>query len=333
MADMWRRLDALELLVEEITSIQADGNNDDLSLSIRNAIERGWFISFKDALKDTKKKKELVIDKICSKHYGDFLNSVKELIMMRLSAIELQTVVKEINNEFHTTGSDLITILLELEKYQKDILKTKKMIESVKICRELSIYMCVANSQIDENEHYAAMHTIQILLKEMKNITIKPMANKLSIWLPKAIDSLLLSAKQEAETFLAFSINSAVAVGETILRRRATALLNSNIPSDKGIKTKASRYFSPPNIRSDESYNQSEEAVDILLDAGNDTLGTSLSLQYTENFGENIFRLEQWFQGNDLSDVIPSNYLTSPTSRGIILTDSISTELGIYINI
>lgn len=132
---------------------------------------------------------------------------VKELIMMRLSAIELKAVVKEINNEFHTTGSDLITILLELEKYQKDILKTKNIIESIRVCRELSIYMCVANDQIDNNEHYAAMYTIQTLLKEVQSVTIQPMAKKLSMWLPKAISSLLLSAKQEAETFLAFSIN------------------------------------------------------------------------------------------------------------------------------
>eukprot|EP00596_Hydrurales_sp_CCMP1899_P008498 CAMPEP_0119053484 /NCGR_PEP_ID=MMETSP1177-20130426/74460_1 /TAXON_ID=2985 /ORGANISM="Ochromonas sp, Strain CCMP1899" /LENGTH=677 /DNA_ID=CAMNT_0007033453 /DNA_START=772 /DNA_END=2802 /DNA_ORIENTATION=- len=151
------------------------------------------------------------------------------------------------------------------------------------------------------------------------------MANKLSIWLPKAIDSLLLSAKQEAETFLAFSINSALAVGETLLRRRAAALLYTEL--DKGIKTKAS-LFSPPKIRSDASFNQSEEAVDLLMNAGNNpVLGTSLSLQYTEKFG-NIFGLEQWFQENDLRDVIPSGYLSSPTSRGAILTDSISTELG-----
>jgi hypothetical protein len=39
MADMWRRMDALELLVDEITSIQTDGNNENSSLSIRNALE------------------------------------------------------------------------------------------------------------------------------------------------------------------------------------------------------------------------------------------------------------------------------------------------------
>lgn len=39
IGDQWRRLDALELLVGEIQSIQIDENNDNLSLSIRNALE------------------------------------------------------------------------------------------------------------------------------------------------------------------------------------------------------------------------------------------------------------------------------------------------------
>jgi hypothetical protein len=56
----------------------------------------------------------------------------------------------------------------------------------------------------------------------------------------------------------------------------------------------------------------------------------SLSVQYTEKFGENIFRLEKWFQENDVIDIIPRNYMSLPTPHGILLTDSISTELGVY---
>jgi hypothetical protein len=54
-----------------------------------------------------------------------------------------------------------------------------------------------------------------------------------------------------------------------IYRRAVEAIthLYIHIPSDKGIKTKAS-LFSPPKIRSDASFNQSEEAVDLLMNAG-----------------------------------------------------------------
>lgn len=127
---------------------------------------------------------------------------------MRSSAVELKTVVKEMSDEFHSTGSDLITILLELEKYQKDVEKTKKVAESLHVCKEVSMFMCMASDQIAAGEHYAAMHTIQILQNEMRDsVAIKPLIKKLEVWLPATIDKLLAGAKVEAETFLAFSLN------------------------------------------------------------------------------------------------------------------------------
>lgn len=127
---------------------------------------------------------------------------------MRSSAAELKTVVKEMSEEFHSTGNDLITVLLELEKSQKDVEKTKKVAESLRVCKEVSTFMCLAVDQIESGQQYAAMHTIQILQNELKdNISVKPLVAKLESWLPVVIDRLLEGAKREAETFLAFSLN------------------------------------------------------------------------------------------------------------------------------
>lgn len=127
---------------------------------------------------------------------------------MRSSAAELKTVVKEMSEEFHSTGNDLITILLELEKSQKDVEKTKKVAESLRVCKEVSTFMCLAVEQIEAGQQYAAMHTIQILQNELKDsISVKPLVAKLESWLPAVIDRLLEGSKREAETFLAFSLN------------------------------------------------------------------------------------------------------------------------------
>ena len=127
---------------------------------------------------------------------------------MRSSAVELKTVVKEMSEEFHATGNDLITVLLELEKYQKDVEKTKRVTESLRVCKEVSMFMCLAVKQIEADQHYAALHTIQILQNEVADsIAIKPLVKKLEAWLPAVIDRLLVGAKREAEVFLAFSLN------------------------------------------------------------------------------------------------------------------------------
>ena len=126
---------------------------------------------------------------------------------MRSSAAELKTVVKEMSEEFHSTGNDLITILLELEKSQKDVEKTKRVAESLRVCKEVSTFMCLAVEQIESGQQYAAMHTIQILQNELKDISVKPLVAKLETWLPVVIDRLLEGCKKEAETFLAYSLN------------------------------------------------------------------------------------------------------------------------------
>jgi hypothetical protein len=127
---------------------------------------------------------------------------------MRSSAVELKTVVKEMSEEFHTTGNDLITVLLELEKYQKDVEKTKRVSESLRVCKEVSMFMCLAVKQIETDQHYAALHTIQIIKNELaESIAIEPLITKLQAWLPGFIDKLLVGAKREAETFLALSLN------------------------------------------------------------------------------------------------------------------------------
>lgn len=54
---------------------------------------------------------------------------------------------------------------------------------------------------------------------------------------------------------------------------------------------------------------------------------TSSSMQYVEAFGD-IFRLQDWLRQGDLGDIIPSNFILPPSSRGVLMTDSISTQLG-----
>jgi hypothetical protein len=56
---------------------------------------------------------------------------------------------------------------------------------------------------------------------------------------------------------------SAVTVGETILRRRAIALLDRHTPLDKGFRNEPGRYFGPPKGQAEESNNQNEEVVKI----------------------------------------------------------------------
>ena len=278
---------------------------------------------------------------------------------MRSSAVELKTVVKEMSEEFHATGNDLITVLLELEKYQKDVEKTKKVAESLRVCKEVSMFMCLAVKQIEADQHYAALHTIQILMNEAADsIAIKPLVNKLESWLPAVIDRLLVGAKRDAEVFLAFSLNSAVTVGETILRRKAASLMSRHSVKGTEDSSRNRSTADSPFVALSKLHRREQR----LKDGGNtggsggkrgggkggegeggdeggekegegegegdiDGSGTALSMQYVETHND-LFRIGAWMGQGDLINIIPVNFLYLPTPRGAIMTDTISTELG-----
>eukprot|EP01031_Cornospumella_fuschlensis_P040816 gene40816-49781_t len=107
VGDQRRKKEAMELLVSEI----AKGDEENVTSSLRTAIERGWLGSFSDCLQEAKKKKDAEIDRICSRHYSDFLNSVNEMLKMQDSVKELKAEMAEVHESFHSTGGDLLGVL------------------------------------------------------------------------------------------------------------------------------------------------------------------------------------------------------------------------------
>ena len=75
-----RRKEAMDALISDI--IHNDDEN--ISISIREAFERGLSFKFGDCLRDANKRKEAEIDRICSRHYSDFLMSVRVSINLSI---------------------------------------------------------------------------------------------------------------------------------------------------------------------------------------------------------------------------------------------------------
>jgi hypothetical protein len=79
-----RKREAMEALVEEISHSEEES----LAPSIRSGLERGWGHELIEILQQSQSKREKEIDKICSRHYGDFLDAVQELLTLYAQQIE-----------------------------------------------------------------------------------------------------------------------------------------------------------------------------------------------------------------------------------------------------
>jgi len=207
----------MDLLVAEISK----GEEQNISSSIRIAIERGWLNSFMDSLTDAKRRKETEIDRICSRHYGDFLTSVSEMLKLRSEAKHLTSLVTGVHRKFKTTGGDLVTVVDDLNVIQTERENASKLLECTMQCKKISTLMLQTKNQIESDDHYNAMRTIESIQIEAKQMKVKSMVSYLDAWLPVSINKLLYGARCEADGFLSTLRHHSELIGSTILCRQA----------------------------------------------------------------------------------------------------------------
>ena len=211
--------EAMDIFVNEI----AKGDDDGVAAAVRAAIERGYSASFAESLTEAKRKKEGEIDRICARHYNDFLSSVSEMLRMRGSANSLTTLVTGVHQDFSSAGEELINLLVELYDLQKEGEQTEKVLEQLLRCRDVASLMVQVRQQINSQEHYVAMCTIERLYAHQEALPPlpRPLALCLDKWLPAIIDQLLKATCAEADELMKKLRSQCKLIGYTILHKQA----------------------------------------------------------------------------------------------------------------
>lgn len=178
--------------------------------------------SFTDSLHDAKKKKESEIDRICSRHYGDFLTSVSEMLKLRGAAGHLTELVQDVHEKFNTTGAELVQVLDELQKIQTERENARRLLEAAIHSKNISALMVQTRALIEADDHYSAMRAIEAVQREAQQpLTVKAMADMLSAWVPVAINKLLYAVRSEADSFIDEIRKYHELIGSTLMIRRA----------------------------------------------------------------------------------------------------------------
>ena len=211
--------EAMDIFVNEI----AKGDDDGVAAGVRAAIERGYSTAFAESLAEAKRKKEGEIDRICARHYNDFLSSVSEMLRMRGSANSLTTLVTGVHQDFSSAGEELINLLVELYDLQKEGEQTEKVLEQLLRCRDVASLMVQVRQQINSQEHYVAMCTIERLYAHQEALPPlpRPLALCLDKWLPAIIDQLLKATCAEADELMKKLRSQCKLIGYTILHKQA----------------------------------------------------------------------------------------------------------------
>ena len=282
-----------------------------------------------DSLTEAKRKKESEIDRICSRHYGDFLNSVNEMLKLRGNASKLSEVVSDIHRNFASNGTDLAMVLSELNTIQIERENVFKLLEKIKHCKKITLLMMKTSEQIASDDYYNAMRSIEMIQADLKLITIPSLLSHLQTWLPIAINKLLYGVRTDADNYIQKVRDRCALIGSTIIIRQAmitvgisTIMLNVG-PSDTTASTTTKSKHNSSTITTSNSSNNTDRR-----NSGNENSFktnrkvNSISLQYIIHHNS-IFNFLTWAKIEDFYVMIPQHFIIEQLSiEGIDIIDN-----------
>lgn len=281
-----------------------------------------------DSLTEAKRKKESEIDRICSRHYGDFLNSVNEMLKLRGNASKLSEVVSDIHRNFASNGTDLAMVLSELNTIQIERENAFKLLEKIKHCKKITLLMMKTSEQIASDDYYNAMRSIEMIQADLKLITIPSLLSYLQTWLPIAINKLLYGVRSDADNYIQKVRDRCALIGSTIIIRQAmitvgVSTIMLNVGSSDTTKTTATTSKHNSTTTTSDSNNNTDRR-----NSGNDNSFktnrkvNSISLQYIIHHNT-IFNFLTWAKIEDFYNMIPQHFIIEQLSiEGIDIIDN-----------
>ena len=189
-------------------------------------MQRGWGLEFIETIAAAKHKREKEIDKICSRHYGDFLTSVQELLEMRGPAENLSTAIEQVNKAFEASFQDLSDVIKTLETLQLEREHSRNALKDIERCRDLTHIIVQAKQFLADCDYYSALASIETLREELKHVSLHPFKNTLLKWLPGLIDELLNAAKEDLATWFNEAKKQTQLIGTTLMRKQAKGFID-----------------------------------------------------------------------------------------------------------
>ena len=158
-----RKREAQDFLAVDIAK-----GDDDVCMTVRAAIERGYASTFMESLDDALKKKESEIERICARYYSEFLASVANVLTTKSTSKDLMTTINEINNDFSKAGDSLVTTLESLNDLTSERDQTRSVLENIMTCREIALLMVTIKKHVDEKQYYQAVSDIEKLYQSVE---------------------------------------------------------------------------------------------------------------------------------------------------------------------
>ncbi|KAI9202809.1 uncharacterized protein BJ171DRAFT_583617 [Polychytrium aggregatum] len=143
----------------------ADGvdNFDQISYSITQIFQSGKEIPFTEQLNFFINRKEAEIEKMCNFHYQEFVQSVDQLLKVRVGTASIRTKLNNLNKEIQQSGSKILDKRREIVEFRRTQVNIESTIESLQSCLFILNIMGKIQTQINSKKYYSALRMLEDL--------------------------------------------------------------------------------------------------------------------------------------------------------------------------
>jgi hypothetical protein len=223
-----RKKEAIETLVEEISR----GEEESLAPSLRSGLENGWGQQFYEILKLSQNKREKEIDKICSRHYFDFLHAVQELLTMRDTAHDISDSITEVHSFLSEISQNLFSELKKLETLQFEKENSQQSLQEMIYCQQITALVVQTKKAIQGKDFYGALNTLEILVEELSSASVsqlRPFVALVQRWIHELTDEILTASKVDLQVWFNEVKSKNEMIGATIMHLCADSFITETL--------------------------------------------------------------------------------------------------------
>lgn len=143
--------------------------DNDIGAAVKNVFEIEKVDESVELLDKFIKDKDAEITEICNVNYQDFIQSVDELMAVRVDAMEMRNTILELQSSIKEHNESLVSGIKSLISHRQTLLRIRKSISVVSNCHYLWSMLTTVQESIEGKQFYEAWKNLRIVLSIVKS--------------------------------------------------------------------------------------------------------------------------------------------------------------------
>ncbi|KAJ3045438.1 hypothetical protein HDV00_010308 [Rhizophlyctis rosea] len=135
----------------------ASENFDQIAYAIKQIFQSGKEDAFADQLGLFVHRKEVEIEKMCNFYYQEFVQSVDQLLKVRVGTVSLKNLVVDLNGELQSIGNKIVDKKKDVIDYRRILLHIESAMDVLQSCLFVLDIANKVNSNIEGRKYYSAL--------------------------------------------------------------------------------------------------------------------------------------------------------------------------------